>query len=149
MIRYSHVSVSFLLYTLRRPLSRMLISATAAAATSNEVNHSAGDLSDQAKDPQTKKNNENGPKHNSPQGSDCFCRMLVILVILNEPPLAHDLVLDSQQPLCQGFRPGRAPGNINVYRNDLVYAFTNRVGELKAPQLAQLPIEMTYFGSGI
>jgi hypothetical protein len=27
------------------------------------VNHSTGDLSDQAKDPQTKKNNENGPKH--------------------------------------------------------------------------------------
>ena len=57
--------------------------------------------------------------------------MLVILVILNEPPLPHDLVLDSQKPLCQGLWPGRAPRNINVHGNDLVYPFTNRVGELK------------------
>jgi hypothetical protein len=81
-----------------------------------------------AKDPQTKKKNQNGPKHNSPQGSHCFC---CVVVILNQPPLPHDLVLDPQKPLCQGFRPGRTAGNINVHRNDLVYAFTNRVGELK------------------
>jgi hypothetical protein len=33
------------------------------SSNQQQVNHSTGDLSDQAKNPQTKKNNENSPKH--------------------------------------------------------------------------------------
>jgi hypothetical protein len=43
----------------------------------------------------------------------------------------HDLVLNSKEPLGQGFRPRWAARNIDVDGNDFVHAFTDRVGELE------------------
>jgi len=66
MNRYSHVSVSFLLYH-RPPTAEQDVNQRyRCSSNQQQVNHSTSDLSDQAQDPQTKKNNENGPKHNSP-----------------------------------------------------------------------------------
>src|ERR671912_838449 len=50
---------------------------------------------------------------------------------LNEPFFAHDLVLDPEQSFCKRFRPWRAARNVDVDGDDLVDAFTNRVGQLK------------------
>lgn len=51
--------------------------------------------------------------------------------VFYQPFLLPDLVLDPQKSLGQGLRAGRTAGNIDVDGNDLVYALTDRVGELK------------------